>query len=305
MERSRIRREVQMKILDFGSINIDLVYRVPHIVRPGETLSGSSLSNHAGGKGANQAAALAKAGAEVFLAGKIGMDGSWILEKLEEVGVNTGFVEKSSERTGHAVIQVSDDGENAIVLFGGGNREISGEDAVKVLDRFEEGDILLLQNEISSIPFIMEKAYEKGMKIFFNPAPFDDEILNYPLDTVDVFIVNETEGSGLCGGAEDSETIMDRLVSAYKGKEIILTLGARGVLYGRDSLRISAGVVDVPVVDTTAAGDTFTGYYIEGYVRGLETEKLLSRACAASSLTVTKPGAMESIPFSGEVDDLV
>ncbi len=294
-----------MNVLNFGSLNIDFVYKVPHIVRPGETLSSSSLTINAGGKGANQSAALAKAGAHVFHAGKIGADGQWLLEKLNTFGVNTDFVTVSDGKTGNAIIQVSENGENAIVLFGGGNKEISRQDIKEVLGNFKRGDILLLQNEISNIPFIMETAAQAGLKIVFNPAPFEPAILTYPLDTVDIFVVNETEGSGLSGGENKPEKIIDILTGTYRGKDIILTLGKDGVRYGKDSLRASADIINVPVVDTTAAGDTFIGYYIAGLLQGKSTEEILKLSCIASSLTVSKPGAMDAIPFKDEVVKLL
>lgn len=296
---------MDMRILNFGSLNIDLVYRVAHTVRPGETLSSSELSTHAGGKGANQSAALAKAGGEVFHAGKIGKDGKWLLERLREYGVNTDLVIVGDGKTGHAVIQVSDNGENAIVLFGGGNMEITDSDVESIMAHFNKGDYLLLQNEINNIPYIMETAGKKGMKIFFNPAPFDKNVLKYPLEEVDVFIVNETEGSGLSGGESDPERIMDILTSKYNGKDIILTLGKDGVLFGKDDFRASAGIIDMPVRDTTAAGDTFIGYYVAGFMQGTEVEELLKFSCAASSLTVSRPGAMDSIPAAEEVKSIL
>ncbi len=294
-----------MNVLNFGSLNIDFVYKVPHIVRPGETLSSSRLTINAGGKGANQSAALAKAGVNVFHAGKIGADGRWLLEKLNAFGVNTDFVTVSDGKTGNAIIQVSDNGENAIVLFGGGNKEISRQNIKEVLGNFKKGDILLLQNEISNIPFIMETAAQAGLKIVFNPAPFEPAILTYPLAAVDIFVVNETEGSGLAGGDSDPESIIQKLTHTYKGKDIILTLGKNGVLFGRDNFRASADIIDVPVVDTTAAGDTFIGYYIAGLLQGKSTEEILKLSCIASSLTVSKPGAMDAIPFKDEVVKLL
>ncbi len=294
-----------MKVLNFGSLNIDSVYRVPHTVRPGETISSTGLSTHAGGKGANQSAALAKAGVSVFHAGKIGTDGVWLLEKLQNFGVNTDHIIIGKGKTGNALIQVSDNGENAIVLFGGGNKEVSKQEIKDIVSNFEKGDILLLQNEISNIPFIMKNASEKGMKIIFNPAPFEPEVRTYPLDTVDILIVNETEGSGLSGGEQDPVKIMEVLTSVYKGKEIILTLGKEGVLYGKDSFRAKAEIIDVPVVDTTAAGDTFIGYYIAGLLQGNSIQEILTASCVASSLTVSKPGAMDAIPVKEEVAALL
>jgi len=290
-----------MKVLNFGSLNIDFVYKVQHTVRPGETIPSKSLMVHAGGKGANQTAALAKAGVTVFHAGKIGIDGKWLLEKLKKFGANTDFVTVSDGKTGNAIIQVSDNGENAIVLYGGGNKEISKEEIIQVLRNFNRGDMLLLQNEISNIPFIMETAHKTGMKIVFNPAPFEKDILSYPLDFVDIFIVNETEGSGLSKGEEIPEKIVDTLTDTYRGKDIILTIGKNGVLYGKDTFRSAADTINVPVVDTTAAGDTFIGYFLSGLLHDRSIEETLRFSCIASSLTVSKPGAMDAIPRLAEV----
>ena len=293
-----------MKVLNFGSLNIDMVYHTSHIVRPGETISSKSLSVHPGGKGANQSAALAKAGAEVYHAGKVGRDGVWLLNKLKSFGVDTEYVTVGDESTGHAIIQLSSDGENTIVLFGGGNKKITREEVLSVLDKFSEGDILLLQNEINLIPLIMKEAHSKGMRIYFNPAPYSPEVHDYPLEVVDAFIVNETEGAGLSGGQEDPEDIIRTLTRKYPGSEVILTLGKDGVLYGQDDLRASAGIVDLPVVDTTAAGDTFIGYYIAERMRSVPVDIALDTSCRASSLTVSRMGAMESIPSRGELAEL-
>jgi len=294
-----------MKVLNFGSLNIDKVYRTPHIVRPGETISSTELLTNPGGKGANQSAALAKAGAEVYHAGKIGSNGSWILDTLSGFGVHTDYVVIGEGETGQAIIQLSDDGENAIVLFGGGNREITEEEIDSVLDHFSCGDMLLLQNEINHIPLIIRKASARGMKIYFNPAPYDHGIEHYPLELIDAFVVNETEGAGLSGGYEDPDTILDTLTGKFPGSEIILTLGRDGVVYGKDDIRESAGVVAVPVVDTTAAGDTFIGYYIAERIRGSNVKRALEVSCRASSVTVARLGAMESIPRVDELEELL
>ncbi len=286
-----------MKILNFGSLNIDIVYIVPHIVKPGETIASTNLSIHAGGKGANQSVALSKAGVEVFHAGKIGKDGKWLIDKLHSFGVNTDYISIDEYKTGNALIQVSDNGENSIVLYGGGNQEITKDEIKSVLENFEKGDLLLLQNEINLIPEIINIAHKKGIIIYFNPAPFDRNIFNYPLDKINVFIVNETEGSGLSGGITDPKGIMDKLTSTFKGKEIILTLGKDGVMYGKNDKRFYGKAKAVKTIDTTAAGDTFIGYYMAETIRGNPIGKALDSACCASAITVSNSGAMDSIPF--------
>lgn len=169
-----------MPILNFGSINIDHVYRVPHLVLPGETLSARSCTIKPGGKGANQSAAIAQAGGSVFHAGKIGEDGRWMVEMLNEFGVDTQFVRVGETATGHAIIQVDDNGENSIVIYGGGNQEITRDEIDATLDSVEAGTLLLLQNEINDVPYIMRAAADRGIAICINPAPMTEAVQGYP-----------------------------------------------------------------------------------------------------------------------------
>jgi len=151
-----------MKILNFGSLNIDYTYQVEHFVRAGETLSSDSLQIFSGGKGLNQSIALSRAGADVWHAGAVGKeDGEFLLRQLEEAGVHTEFIAHTEGKTGHAIIQKDPTGQNCILLYGGANQEITRQMADRVLESFEEGDFLILQNEISEIGYIMEKAHEK------------------------------------------------------------------------------------------------------------------------------------------------
>ena len=163
-----------MKVLSFGSLNIDYVYKVDHFVQKGETLSSKSLNVFSGGKGLNQSIALAKAGVETYHAGAIGEDGKFLLEILEEAGVDTSCVKiLSDERTGNAIIQNDEDGDNCILLYGGANQAITKAQVDAVLSRFDAGDYLVLQNEINELPYMMTKAHEKGMKIVLNPSPMN------------------------------------------------------------------------------------------------------------------------------------
>jgi ribokinase len=288
------------RLLNFGSINIDLVFKVPHIVRPGETISSRDLSITAGGKGANQSAALAKAGVPVFHAGLVGSDGEWIKELLEAYGVETTFIRSWDGKTGQAIIQVAEGGENSIVLYGGGNAMISDDFIAEVLGGFGEEDCLLLQNEISNIGSIMEQASARGMKIFFNPAPCDERVTSYPLHLVHTFFLNETEALALSGASpgkeKDPQKLLDTLVSSYPESEFILTLGEKGACYGAFGTRLSTNAYPVKAVDTTAAGDTFIGYYLAAYLEGKTAAEALVIACRAAAITVTAYGAMETIP---------
>ncbi len=289
-----------MKILNFGSINIDLVYRVQHIVRPGETLSSLSVSRFAGGKGNNQSVALARAGAPVFHAGKIGKDGDWIVSMLKDSGAHVRFIRKDRGPTGHAVIQVADNGQNSIVLFPGANRMITRGEIRETLAHFGKGDILLLQNEINAIPDIIKAAHKAGMQIWFNPAPFDPVILDYPLSLVDLFIVNEIEAADL-SGAKAGKPAMAALTRKFPAAQILMTLGAKGAVLKNGNREWRVPAPKVKTVDTTAAGDTFIGYFAASLVRGLSPQQCLTYACKAAALSVTRKGAADSIPYKSEV----
>jgi len=289
-----------MKILNFGSINIDLVYRVPHIVRPGETLSSVSLTTFAGGKGNNQSMAMAKAGTPVFHAGKIGNDGEWIVRHLKSAGVDVRFVRKDPGPTGHAVIQVADSGQNAIVLFPGANRTITRQEIRETLAHFGQDDILLLQNEINAIPDIMKTAHKAGMKIWFNPAPFDSTITDYPLSLVDCFIVNEIEATGL-SGVKAGKAALSALAGKFPKAEILMTLGSKGAMLKSGTQQYVVPSPKVKAVDTTAAGDTFIGYYAASVIRGFPPKQCLTYACKAAAISVTRKGAAASIPNQREV----
>ena len=292
-----------MKILNFGSLNIDHVYQVDHIVRPGETLPGRGYQVFAGGKGANQSAALARAGAPVFHAGQVGPEGEWLIDKLASLGVDMQFTSRSETPTGHAIIQVDPQGQNAIVIYPGCNGQITREAVDVALEQFSTGDILLLQNEINELPYLISKGREQGLKICFNPAPFDEAVLDYPLDQVDLFILNETEALGLAR-ADTATGLLDRLNTRLPGAEILLTLGARGARYRSSREELEVPAIPVEAVDTTAAGDTFIGYFLGAMVAGRPVCQALEQATRAAALCVTRPGAMDSIPALGELEDL-
>lgn len=290
-----------MRILNFGSTNIDIVFSVDHIVKPGETLGSSSLTRSTGGKGANQSVAVAKAGQhEIFHAGRIGPDGLWIKDKLQQMGVRTDFVFDGETPTGQALIQVASDGQNSIVLYAGANKEFTDVGIDEILANFSKGDWVMLQNEINNLAHIIESAYSRGLPICFNPAPFDNSVNDLPLEHIALFVLNEVEAEGL-SGVSDPEASMDILTEKFPESEIIITLGGAGVRYGKGKdIRHGFGTWNVPVVDTTAAGDTFIGCYIANIAKGATVPEALRIASAASSVTVMRNGAMDSIPTPDE-----
>ena len=291
-----------MKVLSFGSLNFDHVYQMDHFVMPKETTSSLSYSRGFGGKGLNQSIALAKSGLDVYHAGRVGFDGQPFIDYLQEYGVKVDYLKKDEETaTGHAIIQVSHS-ENCIILFGGANQLIDEAQIDEVLTHFEKGDLLLIQNEISSLTYLITKAHEKGLRIAFNTAPMDEKVFSYPLDLIDIFVVNEVEGKGLANISSDNvEDVIVGLQKTYPNKEIILTVGSLGSYYICGETVMHQEAYRVDAVDTTAAGDTFTGFYLASILRGEEVNTALRIAAKASSITVTKEGAAKSIPTLEQV----
>lgn len=289
-------------VLNFGSLNIDLTFHVPHIVCPKETLGATSLTRSAGGKGANQSAALGKAGVKVFHAGKLGKDGQFILDKLVSYGVDVGYTKVTDEPSGQAIIQVDAEGQNSIILLGGGNKAITESDIDSTLSHFQQGDWLVLQNEINKIDYLIRQAATKGMRICFNPAPYDAHIQTLPLEKVSLLVVNEIEAQGLAGISTPSmEFLIDSLARKFPDTELILTAGSEGSFYAKGKERYQQGIFKTKVVDTTGAGDTFLGYYLASRLRGYEVPKALATASKASSIAISRPGAMDAIPWAKEV----
>lgn len=295
-----------MKVLNFGSLNIDYVYDVEHFVKKGETISSSALNVFPGGKGLNQSIALAKAGAEVYHAGMIGEDGKFLAELLAEAGVNTDNILISKEvRTGNAIIQNDSSGDNCIILFGGANRAINRSYIDKVLEKFGEGDYIILQNEISELPYIISEADKKGMKIVLNPSPMDDIILKEAdLSLVSCFLLNEVEAKALlCNNESEPEKLMELIVGKFPKAGVLITLGGDGSIYGKDKKIIKEAAVKTDVRDTTAAGDTFTGFFVTGLLSGEDMGEVLKRASMAASIAVSRKGAATSIPTLKEVEE--
>ena len=265
-----------MEILSFGSLNIDNVYCVEYIVKPGETISSKELKLYPGGKGLNQSVALAKAGVPVYHAGNVGEDGGMLMEYCTEYGVDTRLIRKVKTPTGNAMIQVSDTGENSIVLFRGANFENDIEYIKQVLGNFAAGDYLILQNEINCLKEVIDIASEKEMVIVLNPSPMNHLILDADLKKVTFFIMNEIEGYQITGRIQPEE-ILDEMLRRYPLSKVVLTLGENGAYYQDGKERIFQEIFKVDPVDTTAAGDTFAGYFIASLVRDIGIKHRPSR----------------------------
>jgi possible ribokinase len=295
-----------MKVLNYGSLNIDYVYSLDHFVKRGETISSDSLDIFPGGKGLNQSLALGRAGAKVFHAGAIGKDGMFLLDLLKNSGIQIEHVRVlEGVQTGTAIIQKEKSGDNCIILYSGANHEISEKDIEETFQNFSEGDVLILQNEINAIGRIMEEAHQKGMQIILNPSPMNESILQLPLEFVHYFILNEIEAAQILKldlvTVENAEKIVRELHQRYPQSKIVLTLGAEGSLYFDGELLLRQNAYKAKVVDTTAAGDTFTGYFVAGILNGDSVKTAMERATHAAAIAISRLGAAPSIPYAKEL----
>ncbi len=289
-----------MRVLNFGSLNIDHVYQVDHIVMPGETLSSGNLEFVPGGKGLNQSIALARAGVETYHAGCVGRDGAMLLDQLRQAGVDTRFTRALDTVNGHAVIQVNREGQNSILIYGGANTALTREMVDETLETFGKPDLVLLQNEISQVCYLAQACRDRGIPLAFNPSPYLDSLRDFPFDAVRYLLINETEGNQITGETEP-ERIAARLLEKYPDMRVVLTLGGSGVYYRDKAESCKQAGFRVRAVDTTGAGDTFTGFFLGSILDGATVAQALRWACAAAALSVTRPGAAPSIPRREEV----
>ncbi len=291
-----------MKVINFGSMNIDYVYRVEEFIRPGETKWVEDLAVKCGGKGLNQSVALARAGAEVLHAAVVGPEGAFLVEKLRDSGVDVSAIRRVEASCGHAIIQVNARGQNSILVYPGTNALLTEDYVDQVLAAGEPGDLVLLQNETNLVREIIEKAAARGLGVALNAAPMDRRALKYPIEKLDWLFVNENEGEALSGEREP-----ERMAVALRARcpktEVVLTLGEEGSLYTGREGTFSLPARRVKAVDTTGAGDTFTGFCLRAVLLGLGARKALETATAASALAVTRPGAADSIPSWNEVKE--
>jgi ribokinase len=284
-----------MTIYNLGSINIDHVYRVPHLPAPGETLSAISYTQGLGGKGANQSVAAARAGAHCLHIGAVGPASDWVLIALERYGVDLTHVAQIEVATGHAIINVDPGAENAIVIYPGANRALSPAMAAAALTGARAGDTLLLQNETTAQAEAAAMAAGKGLRVAYSAAPFDISAVRAVLPHVSLLVMNEIEAGQL-----RSE------LGSLPGCDCVITRGAHGAEWISANLEpLFVPAFAVTPVDTTGAGDTFIGTLAAGLDLGLDRAAAMRRASAASAIQVTRPGAAPAIPLATEVDEFL
>ena len=283
-----------MTVWNFGGINADYVYSVPHIPAPGETLDASSRQVFLGGKGANQSVALARAGAHVRHIGAVGPDGTWAVERMLEYGVDTRAIVQIETETAHAMILVAPDGENGIVVYPGANRAVPQTAIQSALSQAATGDWFIMQNEVNSQIETARLAHDLGLKVGYAAAPFNAEITADLLPLLDFLILNDVEAEQL--KAATGKTPADLPVA-----DVIVTHGAKGATWFGSDGPVLVPSHPVTPVDTTGAGDTFTGYILAGLDRGQPILQAMQTASKAAALMVTRRGTADVIPDLAEV----
>ncbi|KIC40381.1 ribokinase [Ruegeria sp. ANG-R] len=286
-----------MTIWNLGSINADMVYAMPHLPEAGETLAASGLQRFLGGKGANMSVAAARAGSRVSHIGAVGSDGRWARDRLTEYGVDTRHIAEVDVPTGHAIIAVDAQGENLIVLFQGANHAISDDQLGQALSSAASGDLLVMQNETNAQLEAAKLGREMGLTVCYAAAPFQAEAVQAVLPYLDFLILNEIE-------AEQLQQATGLAPSDLPVEHVIVTFGSKGARYyhqGSEPQAFQAHKVDA--VDTTGAGDTFTGYVLAGMDRGMPMAQAIAQANRAAALMVTRHGTADVIPDLKEVRD--
>ncbi|MBE6552219.1 MAG: ribokinase [Ruminococcaceae bacterium] len=302
-----------MKFICFGSLNIDHVYAVDDFVKAGMTVSSTGYTRHAGGKGLNQTVALAKARSSksgingIYMAGKISRDGAFLVDILKEAGVNCDHIMiDDNAPTGHAVIQVNREGENCIIVYPGANALVTNEEVDRILENFEAGDYLFLQNEINATEYLIRAAHAKQLITVLTPSPFSKELVESPvLSIVDWIVLNETEIQFITGEKYPAKALK-KMAKMYPQAKVLLTLGENGsrCYDGNETIDCIAYSV-AHTVDTTGAGDAYTGYFFTNLCEGTSVYTAMKRASLAAGITVSRAGAANSIPSSEELESFL
>ena len=284
-----------MTIWNLGSINADMVYTMPRLPIAGETLAASGLQTYLGGKGANMSVAAVRAGSRVAHIGAVGPDGRWALDRLTGYGIDTGHIAEVETPTGHAIIAVDAEGENLIILFPGANQALEAQQVSEILAEAITGDVLLMQNETNMQVQAARLGRDLGMTVCYAAAPFQADAVQAVLPYLDFLILNEVE-------AEQLQAATGLAPSGLPIEHVIVTMGSKGARYFRrdhDPLDFSAH--EVSAVDTTGAGDTFTGYLLAGMDQGMPIALAITQSMRAAALMVTRHGTADVIPDLKEV----
>jgi len=280
---------------------IDRVLRVAALPRAGETVASRSAAVHAGGKGANQAAALALLGARTRMMGRTGREGRFIVEALGDAGVDVRAVVTTDPVAGSATVLVADGGENSIVLANESNRRIELRRIEAFLAKARQGEIVLLQNECAHLHETIHHASARALRVWLNAAPADEGLRGLRCEKLAGLIVNETEAEALTGDS-DPDAALESLAARMPGGTAVITLGARGAIVAVGRARYRHAGFEVEAVDTVGCGDAFVGAFVAALAEGLDAAVALARGNAAGALAAMRVGAMRSLPSRAEVD---
>lgn len=285
-----------MAIWNLGSINADLFYAVPHMPAPGETLAASAFQRGLGGKGANISVAAARAAARVHHIGAVGADGAWAVERLMEYGVDTRFIAKSTEPTGHAIILTDEAGENQIILHGGSNQAIEIDAISSALSGAAAGDWFVCQNETNGQVEGVGVAKRLGQRVAYIAAPFDAGAVEAVLPKLDLLILNAVE-------ADQLQSATGKSAADLPVSDIIVTQGAEGCTWYHAGQATAFKAISVEAVDSTGAGDTFAGYVLACLDRGQPMAQAIRTAQTAAAIMVTRYGTADVIPDLKDIED--
>ncbi|MFD1913650.1 ribokinase [Halodurantibacterium flavum] len=280
-----------MAVWNLGSINIDHFYRLPHLPAPGETLAATEYRQGLGGKGANQSVAAARAGATVHHIGAVGEADEAVIHRLEAEGIDTAPIARLSGTTGHAIINIDASGENSIVIHAGANRALPRDWVTDALDQAQAGDILLIQNETSHQAYAAELARARGLRVIYSAAPFSVDAVREVLPHIHILCVNAIEEQQLLAA-----------LGKVEGPDLIVTRGGDGAEW-RGMAKVPAFAVDA--VDTTGAGDCFTGNIAAALDAGFSPTDAMRRASAAAAIQVTRHGTADAMPDAAEIEDFL
>jgi ribokinase len=288
-----------MTVFNLGSINADYFYQLPHLPGPGETIAASDMSLGLGGKGANMSVAIARAGVRASHIGAVGRDGQWAIDRLVGYGVDVQNVAYLDHPTGHAIVARDPQGENQIIIYPGANVQIGQEQITKALAQARPGDSLLLQNETNNQEYCAALGSKKGLFAAYAAAPFSTEAVRAVLPHLGLLFLNEVEADQLAAALKQSP-------AELAINDVIVTLGARGCRWFDNRTHTTHDFPAIPVtaVDTTGAGDTFTGYVMAGLDQKMPMPAIITLATRAAALMVTRHGTADVIPTLAEANSM-
>ena len=285
-------------ILNFGSINIDYVYRLKTLPQAGETLSCQGFARYLGGKGINQSIAIARAGGAVKHIGAVGADGAFALAQIADMGLDTGNIRVTDTATGHAVICLDKQGENHIIIHAGANAELTENQINSALNTNPKAEWVVIQNETNLTEYIAKSAKERGLSLAYSAAPFDATACQTILPHLDILAVNETEATALSHA-------MQTPITDLKIPTLLITKGAKGAELWQNGACVSVRGLPVKAIDTVGAGDTFFGSFIARLQNSETPQEALNYAASAAALQCTITGAATAIPSQQTVLNLM